>query len=79
MVMVKLMQSSEVSRITQRKSASISDDILTRSRLWNTVEACWGWAYAGRLNVVCIFIHHPVWRQSDWRNVGIRTVHSDFI
>ena len=40
MVMVKLMQGSEVSSITQRKSAGILDDILTGSRLSNTAEAC---------------------------------------
>jgi len=40
MVMVKLMQRSEVSSITQRKPAGILDDILTRSRLYNTAEAC---------------------------------------
>ena len=40
MVMAELMESSEVSSITQRKSASILDDILTRSRLWNTAGAC---------------------------------------
>ena len=40
MVMVKLMQRSEVSNITQRKPASILDDIRKRNRLCNTVEAC---------------------------------------
>ena len=39
MVMVKLMQRSEVSSITQRKPAGILDDILTRSRWCNTAEA----------------------------------------
>ena len=53
-VMVKLMQRSEVSSKNQRIAASILDDILTRSRLCNTAEACFGWAYAWRLNVVCI-------------------------
>ena len=54
-VMVKLMQRAEVSSKTQRKLASILDNILTRSRLCNTAEACCGWAYAWRLYVVCIF------------------------
>ena len=36
MVMVKLMQSSEVSSRTQRKLAGILDDIFTGSRLCNT-------------------------------------------
>ena len=79
MVMVKLMQSSEVSSITQRKSAGILDDILTRSRLCNTAGAWFGWAYAWRLNVVCIFIYYPVWWKSVWLSVSISGVHSDFI
>ena len=79
LVMVKLMQRSEVSSITQRKPASILDDIFTRSRLCNTAEACCGWAYAWRLNVVCIFIYHPVWWKSVWRSVSISAVHPDFI
>ena len=40
MVMVTLMERSEVSNITQRKPAGILDDILTISRLCNTAEAC---------------------------------------
>jgi hypothetical protein len=79
MVMIKLMQGSEVSNITQRKLAGILDDILTRSRLYNTAEACCGWAYAWRLNVVCFFIYHPVWWKSVWRSVSSSAVHSDFI
>ena len=40
MVMVKLMQRSEVSNITQCKLASILDDIRKRNRLCNTVGLC---------------------------------------
>ena len=47
MVIVKLMQRSEVSSITQRKPAGILDDILTRSRLCNTAGVFGGLAYAG--------------------------------
>jgi len=79
MVMVKLMQCSEISTITQRKQASILDDILTRRRLCNTAEACCGWAYAWSSNVVSIFVYHPVWWKSIWRSVCISAVHSDFI
>ena len=78
-VMVKLMQRAEVSSKTQRKLAGILDNILTRSRLCNTAEALCGWAHAWHLNVVCIFIYHPVWWKSNWRNVSISAVHSDFI
>ena len=56
MVMVELMQRSEVSNLTKRKLAGILDDVLTRSRLCNTAEACCGLAHAWRLHVICIFI-----------------------
>ena len=42
MVMVKLMQGSEVSTRTQRKPAGILDDIFTSRRLCNTATACFG-------------------------------------
>ena len=78
-VMVKLMQRAEVSSKTQRKLAGILDNIFTRSRLCNTADACCAWAYAWRLNVVCIFIYHPVWWKSVWRGVSSSDVLSDFI
>ena len=42
MVMVKLMQGSEVSTRTQRKPAGVLDDIFTSRRLCNTATACFG-------------------------------------
>ena len=74
MVMVKLMQGSEVSNITQRKLVGILDDMRTRSRLCNAAGSC-----AGHLDMLCIFIYHPVWRKSVWRSVSISAMHSDFI
>ena len=55
MVMVKLIQGSEVSSRTQREPAGILDDIFTRSRLCNTAEACSGRPYAWRPNMFYIF------------------------
>ena len=79
MVMVKLMQSSEVSSRTQRKLAGILDDIFTGSRLCNTAGACYVRAYTRRPNVCCFFLYHPVWWKSPWRNSTIIAMHSDFI
>jgi len=59
MVMVKLMQRSEVSNITQRKVMGILDDIRTRSRLCNTADAFCDGACAGHLYMLCIFIYQP--------------------
>ena len=79
MIMVKLMQGSEVSNITQREPAGILDDIFTRRRLCNTAEACCVWAYAWFHNLFCISFYHPVWWKSPWCSVCISAVHSDFI
>ena len=79
MVMVKLMQRSEVANITERKLAGILDDVFTRRRLCDTAEACCGLAHAGRLHVFCIFVYDPAWRKSVWRPVSISAVHPNFI
>ena len=89
MVMVKLMQRSEVSNITQCKLVGILGDIrtrrrlcntaCTRSRLCNTADACCDGACAGHLDMLCIFIYHPVWRKRVWRSVFISAMHSHFV
>ena len=79
MVMVKLMQRSDVSNITQRKLVSILDDIRTKSRLCNTADVCCDGACAGHLDMLCIFIYHPVWRKSVRRRVFIMAMHSHYV
>ena len=50
MVVVELMQCSEVSNITQRKLVGILDDIRTRSRLCNATTQCGGEASAAEFS-----------------------------
>ena len=79
MVMVNLMQRSEVSDITQHKLIGIMDGIRTRRRLCNTADACCDGACAGHLDMLCIFMYHPVWRKRLWRSVFISAMHAHFV